>query len=105
MGRLIVLVNSPYHLAPAEVEDWLHGQASALAAVAGVQRVVLSRLASPSERSSTHWSWMIELHCQAPDGAHRAVEDRAWKVILGDLRLLGMQPSVALVAESAELKG
>jgi hypothetical protein len=104
VDRLIVLVRSPYHLSPAEAEDWLRGQACELGAVVGVQRAVLSRLATPSERSSTHWSWLIELHCEAPGGVQQAVEDRAWKVILGDLRLLGMQPSVALVTESTDLK-
>jgi hypothetical protein len=103
VGRLIVFVNSPHHLSPAEAEDWLRGEAAALAAVDGVRCGVLSRLTSPSDRWSDHWGWMIELECEAPDGPYRAVKDRAWKLILGDLRLLGMQPSVALVAESAEL--
>lgn len=103
MGRLIIFVNSPYHLSPAEAEDWLRGEAAALAAVDGVQRGVLSRLTSPSDRWSDHWNWMIELECEDPDGPYRAVKDRAWKLVLGDLRLLGMQPSVALVAGSAEL--
>jgi hypothetical protein len=105
VGRLIVFVNSPYHLSPAEAEDWLRGEAAALAAVDGVQCGVLSRLTSPSDRWTDHWGWMIELECEAPDGPYRAVKDRAWKLVLGDLRLLGMQPSVALVAESAELTG
>jgi hypothetical protein len=104
MGRLIVFVDSPYHLSPAEAEDWLRGEAAALAAVDGVQRGVLSRLVSPSERWSAHWGWMIELKCDAPDGPQRAVKDHAWKLVLGDLRLLGMRPSVALVADSAELQ-
>jgi hypothetical protein len=103
VARLIVFVNSPYHLSPAEAEDWLRGEAAALTAVDGVERGVLSRLTSPSDRSTVHWGWMIELDCEDPDGPDRAVRDRAWKLVLGDLRLLGMQPSVALVAGSAEL--
>lgn len=103
MGRLIVFVNSPYHLAPAEAEDWLRGEAAALTAVEGIHRGVLSRLTSPSDHWGDHWGWMIELECDAPDGPRRAVNDRAWKLVLGDLRMLGMQPSVALVADSAEL--
>ena len=103
MARLIVFVNSPYHLSPAEAEDWLRGEAAALTAVDGVERGVLSRLTSPSDRSTVHWSWMIELECEAPDGPYRAVNDRAWRLVLGDLRLLGLRPSVALVAASADL--
>jgi hypothetical protein len=103
MARLVVFVNSPYHLTPEEAEDWLRTEAAALARVDGVQRGVLSRLASPSEQWSDHWAWMIELDCDPPDGAQRAVRDRAWQLVLGDLRLLGMRPSVALVGASAEL--
>lgn len=103
MARLVVFVDSPYHLAPAEAEDWLSSQAAALAGVDGVQRGVLSRLASPSEQWSDHWAWMIELDCDEPDGAQRAVRDTAWRLVLGDLRLLGMHPSVAVVAASADL--
>jgi hypothetical protein len=105
VARLVVFVDSPYHLTPAEAEDWLRGEAAALARVDGVRRGVLSRLGSPSEQLSDHWRWMIELECEDPDGSPRAVSDRAWKLVLGDLRLLGMRPSVALVAASAELTG
>jgi hypothetical protein len=103
VARLVVFVDSPYHLTPAEAEDWLRDEAVALATVDGVRRGVLSRLASPSEQWSDHWGWMIELECEDPDGSQRAVRDQAWKLVLGDLRMLGMRPSVALVAASAEL--
>ena len=103
MGRLVVLVNSPYHLSPAEAEDWLRGEAAALVAVDGIQRGTLSRLMSPSERWSDHWNWMIELECDEPDGPQRAVNDRAWRLILGDMRLLGLRPSVTQVGDSSEL--
>jgi hypothetical protein len=103
VARLVVFVDSPYHLTPEEAEDWLRGEAAALAGVEGVRRGVLSRLCSPTERWSNHWAWMIELDCDDPDGAQRAVSAGAWKLVLGDLRLLGMRPSVALVAAPAEL--
>jgi hypothetical protein len=103
VARLIVLVNSPYHVGPDEAAEWLRGEASALVAVEGVKRAVLSPLASPVGRLCRPSGWLIELECEAPDGADRAVKDDAWKLLLGDLRLLGMRPSVAVVGEASEL--
>jgi hypothetical protein len=105
VGRLIVLVDSPYHLRPAEAEEWLRCGARGLANADGVEHAVLSKLTSPSDDSARHWSWLIEVECESPDGAQRAVDDSVWKDVLGDMRLLGMRPRTSLVAESRALHG
>jgi hypothetical protein len=103
MTRLLVLVNSPYHLRAEKAEPWLRGEAAALATVAGVRRAVLSPLGSPSVRPDDRWGWLLELDCDGAEGASRVVRDGAWTSLLGDLRLLGMRPLVAVVGDGSEL--
>jgi hypothetical protein len=102
--RLIVLVGTPEHLRAAEAENWLRGEAAGLATVDGVRRALLSPLASPSPRWGNQWGWLIEIDCESPDGANRVVRDGAWTALMGDLRLLGMRPTVAVVGGASELR-
>ena len=104
MTRLIVLVGTPHHLRAAEAEEWLRSEASGLATVEGVRRAVLSPLASPSLRWNNQWGWLIEIDCENRDDTDRVVQDGAWTALLGDLRLLGMRPTVALVGDASELR-
>jgi hypothetical protein len=101
--RLIVLVGAPHHLRAEEAGDWLHKEAAALGRADGVRRAIISPLASPSLRWSSQWSWLIEIDCDCPDGTERTTCDQTWKDLLGDLRLLGMRPAVAVVGDPTEL--
>jgi hypothetical protein len=96
--RLIVLVGSPHHLRAEEAEQWLRKEAATLTTAEGVRRAAISPLASPSVRWPNQWGWLIEGDCEGPEGADRAVCDDAWTALLGDLRLLGMRPTVLLVS-------
>jgi hypothetical protein len=102
--RVIILVGTPEHLRAAEAEEWLRGEASALGTADGVRRAVISPLGSPSLRRGNEWGWLIEIDCQDPDGADRVVRDGAWTALMGDLRLLGMRPTVAVVGDASELR-
>jgi hypothetical protein len=102
--RLIVLVGTPEHLRAAEAESWLRDEAAGLARVDGVRRALLSPLASPSPRSGNQWGWLIEIDCESPDDTNRVVRDGAWTALMGDLRLLGMRPTVAVVGGPSELR-
>jgi hypothetical protein len=104
MTRLLELVTSPYHVHAEEAEGWLRGEAAALATAEGVRRVVLSPLGSPSVRLDDRWGWLLELDCDGSEGASRVVRDGAWTSLLGDLRLLGMRPLVAVVGDGSELR-
>jgi hypothetical protein len=103
VARLIVLVGTPQHLRPEEADDWLRKEAAALTTAEGVRRAAISPLESPSLRWPTQWGWLIELDCDNPGGVDRATRDDAWKDLLGDLRLLGMRPTVAVVGAPSEL--
>jgi hypothetical protein len=43
---------------------------------------------------------MVELDCRDAAAARAVVQDRAGLTLLGDLRLLGMRPSVVLIDDS-----
>jgi hypothetical protein len=102
--RLILLVHHPYHLGAQEAERWLREQASALLAADGVRRAGLSPVGSASVGAGDPSGWLIELDCDGPEGADRTVRSGAWTDLLGDLRLLGMRPMVAVVGETSELR-
>ena len=98
MVRLMILVQHPRHVSSQEAEDWLMRELGALAGD-GVDSVELKRLASPGLRFSETWSWMVELDCRDELAARSAVQEGAGLMLLADLRLLGMHPSVALVQD------
>ena len=66
----------------------------------GVQRVELKRSVSPALRFSETWSWMLEVYCREVEAEHEAVKDGPGLALLADLRLLGMHPAAALVADA-----
>jgi hypothetical protein len=99
----MLLVSPPRRLGLEEAGDWLRGELASLTAAAGVRSVALSRLADASARSSEGWGWLVELDFDTADRARGAVSGEAWSVLLGDLRLLGMAPTVALVDGPEEL--
>jgi hypothetical protein len=103
MARLMVLVSPPRQLGLDEAEDWLRQQLAPLISVAGLRSVALSRLASASSRWSQDWGWLVEFDFDTAEHARGVVRDDAWGMLLGDLRLLGMSPTVALVDGSTEL--
>lgn len=72
-----------------------------LLAIEGVRCAELTRLRDASPRYGRDWDWMLELHLTAGTDAHQCVDHHgACREWLGDLRLLGMRPSV-LVADGA----
>lgn len=103
MARLIVLVGPPRRLGLDEAEDWLRGELGPVIRAAGARSVELSRVASASRRWSQEWGWLLELDFETAEHARAAVDETAWAMLLGDLRLLGMSPTVALVDGAVEL--
>jgi hypothetical protein len=100
----MVLVSPPRQLEVDEAEAWLRQQLASVVGAAGVRSVALSRLASASSRWSHDWGWLVEFDFETAENARGAVGEAAWSMLLGDLRLLGMSPTVALVDGSEELK-
>ena len=103
MARLLVLVSPPRHLALAEAEDWLRAELAPLASGATVRSAALSTLASASRRWTQEWGWLIEFEFEDAQAAREAMADEACAILLGDLRLLGMRPTVALVDGAQDL--
>jgi hypothetical protein len=99
----MMLVSPPRRLAVEEAEEWLRAELASVSGVAGVQSVALSRLASASLRWSQDWGWLVELDFESAERARAAVGGDALSVLLGDLRLLGMSPTVALADGLEEL--
>ena len=100
-ARLLILAQCPHHLRPDEAETWLRSELDELPRD-GVERVELAPLASVSLRFGRHWDWLVELHWASDAAAARALEGPACLTLLGDLRLLGMRPSVAFVSERTD---
>jgi hypothetical protein len=103
MARLMVLVRPPHQLELDEAEDWLRQQLAPVIRAAGVRSAALSRLASASLRWSHEWGWLVEFDFETAERARGAVGEDAWAMLLGDLRMLGMSPTVALADGAEEL--
>jgi hypothetical protein len=103
MARLLVLVSPPRHLKLDEAEDWLRQEIAPVTSGLELRSAALSRLASASRRWTQEWGWLIELEFEDAHAAREAVAGDACAMLLGDLRLLGMRPTVALIDGSQEL--
>ncbi len=103
MARLLVLVRPPHHLELDEAEDWLRQEIAPLTSGVGVRSAALSRLASASRRWTQEWGWLLELEFEDAQAAREAMADEACAILLGDLRLLGMRPTVALIDGAEDL--
>ena len=103
MARLLVLVSPPRRLSVAEAEDWLRQELAPVVRAAGLRSAALCRLASASSGSHQEWGWLVELDFETAGCARGAVREEAWRMLLGDLRLVGMSPTVALVESATEL--
>jgi hypothetical protein len=99
----MVLVHPPR---PVEVDDaelWLREQLAPVVGAAQVRSAALSRLASASVPWSQEWGWLLELEFETAELARGAVRDSLWRMLLGDLRLLGMSTTLAIVDSAEEL--
>jgi hypothetical protein len=96
VARLMIFVQHPRHVSTEEAESWLAKELEPLVGN-GVEHVELKRLRNASLRFGETWAWMFELECRDVEAACEAVGEGAGRILLGDLRLLGMRPCVALV--------
>jgi hypothetical protein len=95
----MIFIEHPRHVSTEEAEAWLERQLEPLDGD-GIDRVRLRRLRDPSLRFAQSWEFMVELDCRDAAAARAAVQDGAGLMLLGDLRLLGMRPSVVLIDDS-----
>ena len=102
MPRLLVLWSRPPHLTVEEAERWARGELRALLAGDAVRSAALTRLESASPRHGCDWDWLLELEIAVP--VRECVDSGVFAAWLGDLRLLGMRPAVAVVADRVALE-
>jgi hypothetical protein len=89
----LLLFRDPYHLQEEDARSWLEDEVAAVLRRDGISHAKLTRLVPPSSHAYGGFDWLLELH--APSGTESAWrEDLA--VMVGDLRLLGMAPLVAV---------
>jgi hypothetical protein len=103
MARLVVLVSPPRRLKPHEAEAWLRQELAPVVRAGGLRSAALSRLAGAWSGSHQEWGWLVELDFETAECARGAVREDAWAMLLGDLRLVGMSPTVAFVDSATEL--
>jgi hypothetical protein len=103
MTRLVLLAQSPPHIDGGQTEAWLRRELRGLVGKPGVERVSLSRLESVSIDFARSWDWLIEMECAAAEDAVRASSNSAFRDLFGDLRLIGMRPTLALANRPVEL--
>ena len=103
MSRLLVVWADPVHLSPDEAAAWARDSVGALAAMPGVERATLARLAPASERSASLRDWLLELHLEPGATARDLSGTREYGDWLLDLRLLGMQPAAAVAEHTEDL--
>jgi hypothetical protein len=104
MARLVMMVRPPHHVRLEEAEDWLRGELGPVAEAQGVRCAAISRLRVASHRQALEWGWLVELGFEDPDTARQVAGDGPWMELMGDLRLLGMRPTVALIEGSDDLR-
>jgi hypothetical protein len=103
MARLVLLAQAPPHLDGEEAEAWLREQLAALVGMHGIERVSLARLESVSIDLGGSADWLVEMDCSAVDDAVGACRNGALRDLIGDLRLIGMHPSLALLRRPDDL--
>ena len=99
----MLFVSRPYHLSDEEADSWMRSQAVAIADVEPVTRMELSTLRSAAGGGAGSGDWMIEIHCEGAAGARQAARAEALRDLVGDLRLLGMQPRLVLADDTQTL--
>jgi hypothetical protein len=104
MTRLIIFWSRPLHLSDHEAETWAREEVGRLLAIEGVRCGELTRLRDASSEYGRDRDWMLELRLTAGTDAQQCVDHGACSEWLGDLRLLGMRPSVLLAEEGTVLR-
>ena len=95
--RLLVLWNAARGLAPGDDASWAQDQADQLLGCDGVAAVKLHPVTSAAVRHPRPCSWCLELWLENGRSPRDVVSNGAFSEFLGDLRLLGMHPSVLAI--------
>jgi len=95
--RLVILWSRPTHLTRKEADAWIEAEVLALTAVPEVDGSRLAEVRPAAMAYPADWHWMLELDVADDAAAGRTLHRGPIADWVGDLRLLGMRPTVLLV--------
>jgi hypothetical protein len=101
MARVLLLCCTPPRLRPDEARAFATRELGRLEDAGIVRGVSLANLRSTPWRWAREWDWLVEIRLDRDGDWAVLVSSREWDELLGDLRLVGMRPTL-LVAEPAE---
>jgi hypothetical protein len=101
--RLLIFTRHAHHVSPQETEQWLRAELDTPLGD-GIESVRLVPLSSASAARPRDWDWMVEVEVADARTAERLVRNGPCADLIGDLRLLGMSPSVALAGDGREIR-
>ena len=96
MVRLLVLCGHPYHLHREEAQAWLTRELEAVVRDDGLDGATLTRLGNPSAEWTRDFIWLVEFRLGQGLYAKALGRGGACGELLADMRLLGMDPLIAL---------
>ena len=103
MRRLLILCRHPYHLHRDDAEAWLRQELMGVLRREELDGARLTRLSNPSREWTRNFDWLVELRfnglCASAMGRGGACAE-----LFADLRLLGMEPVVAVADERAAVE-
>jgi hypothetical protein len=99
MTRVLLLCCRPPQLSADEAERWLRSQMKELVETRRVACISLTSLESATLAWRRHWDYLIEIEPRALFEPQALLEAPACVALLADLRLLGLQPTVAVARD------
>ena len=96
MLRLIVLCRHPYHVPRDDAEPWLRQELATVLRREGLNCASLTRLTNPSHEWARDFDRLLEFRVRGGRFTSAMGPGGACAELLADLRLLGMEPAVAV---------
>jgi len=103
--RLFVLFNDPAYLPPRDAASWIEAEAGVLVGrLSGVAGAHLTALEATGKYAHDH-DWLLELRLHPDRQLDGVLDAPALREFVGDLRLLGAQPTVVVARDPIALTG
>lgn len=102
--RLLVLWTKPIQLPPHDMEDWVHKEAVRLHDLPAVMSLALTQLARASDRHARPADWLLEIELADHASSADCVESPLFAEWFGDMRQMGMRPTIMLADGTRALK-
>jgi hypothetical protein len=99
--RLLVLWTRPDHLTRVEADAWVRAGVAGLETAPGVEAARVEEVLPAAFEHPALWHWLLELDVSDHAAVTRTLRHGPVADWVRDLRLLGMRPTVMLVAGDA----